>query len=90
MDRSTLKRNLAPLEAEGLLSLGDEGWRRSRTLAISAKGRARLEQAFPLWREAQKRLRRQLGEEGWDDVRRGVDRVLRSVERPPQRGDRKP
>src|SRR5262249_4837228 len=56
MDRSTLTRNLAPLEKEGLLSLGSEGWRRSRTLAITAKGRSRLEKALPLWEEAQRRL----------------------------------
>ena len=90
MDRSTLTRNLGPLEAEGLLARGDEGWRRSRSLELSARGRARLEQALPLWKEAQKRLRRQLGEEGWDDVQRSVDRVLRSAERTPQRGARKP
>src|SRR5262249_9559840 len=60
MDRSTLTRNLAPLEKEGLLSLGSEGWRRSRTLAITAKGRSRLEKAMPLWEEAQRRLRREI------------------------------
>jgi DNA-binding MarR family transcriptional regulator len=90
MDRSTLKRNLGPLEAEGLLALGDEGWRRRRTLSITPQGRARIEQAFPLWEQAQKRLRRQLGKDGWDDVQRSVDQVLRSAERNTHAGDRKP
>ena len=35
MDRSTLTRNLRPLEKEGLVRLGMEGWRRSRTLEIT-------------------------------------------------------
>jgi DNA-binding MarR family transcriptional regulator len=31
MERSTLTRNLRPLEKEGLVTLGDEGWRRSNS-----------------------------------------------------------
>src|SRR5262249_54358522 len=40
MDRSTLTRNLAPLEREGLIQVGAEGWRRSRTIEITKKGRS--------------------------------------------------
>ena len=39
MDRSTLTRNLGPLQAEGLVELGDEGWRRSRSLADPCRRR---------------------------------------------------
>src|SRR5262245_30100606 len=49
MDRSTLTRNLRPLEADGLLAIGLEGWRRSSTLTITKKGRSRLREALPLW-----------------------------------------
>src|SRR3954463_2834011 len=38
MDRSTLTRNLRPLEKEGLVSIGSEGRHRSRTLKLTAKG----------------------------------------------------
>lgn len=76
MDRSTLTRNLAPLEKERLLALGGEGWRRSRTLTISAKGRARLERAMPLWERAQKRLRNELGAERWDDVHTSLGHLI--------------
>lgn len=84
MDRSTLTRNLAPLEKEGLLRVGGEGWRRSRTLDITAKGRARLEQAIPLWEGAQRRLRQQLGP-AWDDVQQSLDHLVQSVSRSPTR-----
>jgi DNA-binding MarR family transcriptional regulator len=47
MDRSTLTRNLAPLEREGLIQVGVEGWRRSRTVEITKKGRSRLGEALP-------------------------------------------
>src|SRR5262250_1430032 len=42
MDRTTLSRNLRPLEKEGLVNVGAESWRRSRTLEITEKGRSRL------------------------------------------------
>jgi len=80
MDRSTLTRNLAPLEAEGLLALGGEGWRRSRTLALTAKGRARLKRALPLWEKAQRALQRELGRR-WDGVQRSLDHVIRTAPR---------
>jgi DNA-binding MarR family transcriptional regulator len=84
MDRSTLTRNLAPLEKEGLLSVGSEGWRRSRTLALTAKGRTRLQQAIPLWEGAQRRLRQELGPH-WDDVQSSLDHLIRSASRAPTR-----
>jgi DNA-binding MarR family transcriptional regulator len=79
MDRSTLTRNLTPLEKEGLLAVGTEGWRRSRTLELTAKGRARLQQAMPLWETAQKRLRQQLGVQRWDDVHSSLGHLMSST-----------
>jgi len=79
MDRSTLTRNLAPLEKEGLLALGDEGWRRSRTLTITGPGRERLRAATPLWEAAQSRLRRGLGGERWDEVRHSLEHLIETA-----------
>jgi DNA-binding MarR family transcriptional regulator len=58
MDRSTLTPNLRPLEKEGLVRLGIEGWRRSRSLEITKMGRSRLREALPLWDKAQQALKR--------------------------------
>ena len=80
MDRSTLTRNLAPLEKEALLSVGAEGWRRSRTLDITAKGRSRLQQAVPLWEAAQKRLKQELGGH-WADVQSSLDHIIQAKSR---------
>jgi DNA-binding MarR family transcriptional regulator len=85
MDRSTLTRNLAPLEKEGLLSLGSEGWRRSRMLAITAKGKSRLEKALPLWEDAQRRLKREIGARQWDDVQQSLDHLIRGSAPPRSR-----
>lgn len=85
MDRSTLTRNLAPLEKEGLLAVGDEGWRRSRELSLTARGRARLQAATPLWEKAQRRLRRELGDRAWDDARATLDHVIGNTSPPAAR-----
>jgi DNA-binding MarR family transcriptional regulator len=76
MDRSTLTRNLRPLEKEGLVTIGLEGWRRSRALEITEQGRSRLQEALPLWRRAQYALRRRLGDRSWADVHDCLDRLI--------------
>ena len=73
MDRSTLTRNLRPLETGGLVERGDEGWRRSRSVEITAKGRVRLRQGLPLWRSAQTQVLRRLGPSNWSRVQTGLD-----------------
>ena len=79
MDRSTLTRNLAPLEREGLIRVGNEGWRRSRIVEITRKGRSRLHEAFPLWEKAQETLRRKLGARKWAVILADLDDLIRAA-----------
>jgi len=79
MDRSTLTRNLRPLERDGLIRLGSEGWRRSRTVEITKKGRSRLRDALPLWEKAQETLRRKLGDRRWDHIHDDLDAFIRAA-----------
>ena len=79
MDRSTLTRNLAPLERGGLIRVGVEGWRRSRTVEITKKGRSRLREALPLWETAQETLQRRLGIGRWADIRADLDDLIRGA-----------
>jgi DNA-binding MarR family transcriptional regulator len=79
MDRSTLVRNLRPLEAEGLIALGPEGRWRSRALEITEKGRSRLREALPLWERAQQTLHGKLGDRSWDRVRSSLDDLIRAA-----------
>jgi len=79
MDRSTLTRNLTPLEREGLIRVGLEGWRRSRTVEMTKKGRSRLREALPLWEKAQKTLQRKLGSRKWSVIRTGLDDLTRAA-----------
>ena len=73
MDRSTLTRNLRPLESGGLVARGGEGWRRSKSVEITAKGRAHLQRALPLWRAVQSEMMRKLGPSSWSRVQAGLD-----------------
>ena len=77
MDRSTLTRNLGPLESEGLVAIGAEGWRRSRSLEITRKGQARLRAALPLWQKAQDHLKGRLGERAWSAAHASMDSLVR-------------
>ena len=79
MDRSTLTRNLAPLERDGLVRVGNEGWRRSRTIEITKKGSARSREALSFWEKAQNTLRQKLGAIKWADVRTDLDDLIRAA-----------
>lgn len=62
MDRTTLTRNLKPLEREGLLSVAPgKDDQRSREVSLTSKGLKKLELALPLWKEAQHRIKQALG-----------------------------
>lgn len=62
MDRTTLGRNLQPLERDGLIAVApDPEDRRSRILAVTGEGRARLARTRPLWAAAQQELESRFG-----------------------------
>jgi len=53
LDRTTLNRNLKPLEREGLIRSGHGKDLRTRTLDLTPQGVEVLQLALPLWLEAQ-------------------------------------
>jgi DNA-binding MarR family transcriptional regulator len=53
LDRTTLNRNLKPLEREGLIQSGHGKDLRTRTLDLTPQGVEVLQRALPLWLEAQ-------------------------------------
>src|SRR5579875_2567266 len=67
LDRTTLGRNLRPLERDGLVAIGiDPHDRRGRALEITPAGRARLEEAHGRWAEAQRSFEAAYGDEATD------------------------
>jgi DNA-binding MarR family transcriptional regulator len=64
MERTTLTRNLAPLEAQNWIAVraGDDP--RARMIAIATPGRAAVRRAFPYWSSAQAHVGKLLGSDG--------------------------
>ncbi len=54
MDRTTLGRNILPLQRDGLIAAGiGQTDRRSKELRVTSAGAARLRTAFKVWTQAQ-------------------------------------
>ncbi len=69
MDRTTLTRNLRPLEKQGFVEILPEGYRRARGMVLTGKGRKVLEKAIPLWRRAQTATVNRIGNDRWTAFR---------------------
>ncbi|EZH79544.1 MAG: MarR family winged helix-turn-helix transcriptional regulator [Pseudomonas sp.] len=61
LDRSTLGRNVRVLEEQGLVQLGEGRDLRAREVRLTEAGLQRVEQALPLWEQAQRELNARLG-----------------------------
>jgi len=80
MERSTLTRNLRPLEKRGYVELAPERRYRSRVLTLTPAGRAALVSALPLWEGAQRTLKRRVGHR-WSTVQDGLAILAREDHR---------
>jgi DNA-binding MarR family transcriptional regulator len=78
LDRTTLGRNLRPLERDGLVSIGvDPLDRRGRALAISEAGEVKLEEARHCWEAAQARFVDTYGEAETQALHATLDGLVR-------------
>jgi DNA-binding MarR family transcriptional regulator len=68
MDRTTLVRNLRPLQRDGLVEAGGGGRGKLVELAITAKGRKQIEKLTPAWKSAQSAAVKTLGEKRWSAI----------------------
>jgi DNA-binding MarR family transcriptional regulator len=69
MDSTSLTRTLAIMRRQGWLAERPGKDRRERRLDLSSAGKAQLKRALPLWEKVQSRLRGQLGQQAWNDLR---------------------
>lgn len=76
LERSSLSRNLAPLERRGLVALGPETQHRARHVDITPDGRALIDAATPLWRRVQDDLKERLGD-GWESTQASLHALTR-------------
>ena len=77
MDRTTLTRNLKPLEKMGLITKGEVYDKRSKAYSLTEKGRAIVTQAIPLWEQAQAKLKLSLGEERFRQLNQELEALTK-------------
>jgi DNA-binding MarR family transcriptional regulator len=68
MDRTTLTRNLKPLEREGLIQINPGKDKRTRLISLTPEGIEALQKALPLWELSQSSMISQLGKERWESL----------------------
>jgi DNA-binding MarR family transcriptional regulator len=68
MDRTTLVRNLQPLQRDGFVRTVGGGRGGRVELSITPKGRKKIEETLPAWRSAQKAAVKTLGEQRWSAI----------------------
>jgi len=75
MDSTTLTRTLALLRKQGWISVRPGIDRRERVFRLTAAGKRQIAMAQPHWQEAERQLRRTLGERGWRQMQSAVSAI---------------
>lgn len=68
MERTTLVRNLRPLERDGLIRVTSAGRGGRVELTITDKGRKAMAKIYPVWRAAQEKVVETLGAQRWSAI----------------------
>jgi DNA-binding MarR family transcriptional regulator len=76
MDRTTLARNLKPLESLGLLTIEAGTDRRRQLVRLTERGCQALARALPYWEQAQHQVVTSLGEEQWHALRASLKATM--------------
>jgi DNA-binding MarR family transcriptional regulator len=76
MDRTTLSRNLRPLEKMKLIRIRPGKDPRVREISLTAAGRRKVDQTRELWRPAQTRFTEGMGEGPFADLLKNLDRIV--------------
>ena len=76
MDRSTLGKNLRPLERDGFItSVVDQSDRRTKRIALTADGRKKIQEAQVMWQAAQEQFENRFGVREAEALRKALLRV---------------
>ena len=79
MDRTTLGRNILPLERDGLIAVGPgKSDRRSKELRLTGEGIARFRAALKAWQSAQQRFEAAFGTKRAEELRALLQQVVAS------------
>jgi|SRR5580698_8156779 DNA-binding MarR family transcriptional regulator len=77
LDVSTLSRNVERMKNNGWLEVVPDSDGRAQPIRVTDAGRKLLEQAIPLWKQAQDRAMKLLGDGAVDQLAKSVERLNR-------------
>jgi DNA-binding MarR family transcriptional regulator len=83
LDRTTLARNLAPLQRDGFVSLLTGQDQRVTEVRLTGKGRKTVGAALPLWERAQEEVTQRMGRERIAQLRAIAAEAIAVAEVPP-------
>ncbi len=76
MDRTTLARNLEPLEKKGLMNVTPGDDQRTRIVTLTMRGKEVLSKAIPLWEKAQTHVVKGLGRRRWTSLEANLKEIV--------------
>jgi DNA-binding MarR family transcriptional regulator len=79
MERTTLLRNIRPLQRDGLVAVDGGGQGGFVELSLTTKGRKVVEKLAPAWESAQRTAVQVLGEERWSAVLADLEKVAAAL-----------
>ena len=79
MERTTLLRNIRPVQRDGLVSVEGGGQGGFVELSLTAKGRKQIEKLAPAWESAQQTAVKVLGKERWSAILADLDKVASAL-----------
>jgi DNA-binding MarR family transcriptional regulator len=79
MDSTTLTRTLGLLRKQGWIHASRGKDRRERLFCLTGAGKRQMAMAQPHWERAERRLRKELGDAGWKNMKETVSRVTAAV-----------
>jgi DNA-binding MarR family transcriptional regulator len=77
IDQTTLTRNLAVLERDGLIEKVQKPDGRLKSLRLTQKGEQALQAALPLWAEIQDRVAKAINPSTWASMSAELERLAR-------------
>ena len=75
IDQTTLTRSLSLLERAGVIERASHPDGRIKAMRLTGRGRRALEEARPLWAQAQGKVLRAMGTRAWADARQRLTRL---------------
>jgi DNA-binding MarR family transcriptional regulator len=79
MDSTTLTRTLRPLQNKGWVQVKRGEDRRERLFSLTRAGKRQIAEAQPHWHLAEQRLRQELGDGGWEQMKETVSRITEAA-----------